>query len=99
MITTITLTKEELMSMLTQAAKVAVAEYMALQDPRTDLVSQRIAYSMYGRERVSYWIERGLVTNRGRTGDGRNSKILFSKMELQNAEYADRVKGAGFFAR
>lgn len=92
----ITLTKAELVDLLNQAADAAVQKYLAVNDPKNDLISQRTAYDMYGIRRVNLWRERGLIDNRGRVGGGKNCKILYSKTQLAQAEYADRVKGASF---
>lgn len=95
----ITITVNELIAVINQAAEMAVAKYVAQSDPRNDLISQRKAYNLYGAARVNQWKECGLIKNRGRVSGSSNSKILYSKSELQQAEYADRVKGATFMRR
>lgn len=95
----ITVRPTELMEMLTMAAESAIAKYVAMSNPTSDLISQREAYRLYGKARVQKWVDAQLIKNHGRLTDAKNSKRLYSKSELAQAEYAERVKGALFFAR
>lgn len=89
----------DLKQLLDMAAESAVAKFASMLAPEKDLISQREAFKLYGEGRVRTWLHAGLITNRGRTNGAKNSKILYSKTELQQVEYATRVQGALYFRR
>ena len=95
----ITIEVRDLMQLLDMAATSAVSRFASLLAPDKELISQREAFKLYGEGRVKKWLEAGLLKNRGRTNGAKNSKILYSKTELQQVEYATRVKGALYFRR
>lgn len=74
----IVLTAEELDSLLERAVARGI---MAARKP---LMSRRQAEKEYGRSVISSLIERGLIAGR-RQGAAVNSKVLFSREEIERA--------------
>jgi len=88
--TTIPLTLEQLKDLLTDAASVAVSQYLRHADPKSDILSKREAEALYGAGRLRDWYERGIIT-RSRHSAAPNSKLHYSRAECDAAAKAERL--------
>lgn len=87
----LTLELNELKETLTEAARVAVAEYRRALSPADDLISQREAYERFQEVRVRRWRNDCLI-RASRSGPARNSKIQYSLMELLALDAAEKLR-------
>ena len=74
----VTITQGELVRLIQTAAEVGAAKVAAMLKPSEDLISQREAWSRYGRGTIERWVSEGKVTPR-RVG----GKRLYSASQLQ----------------
>lgn len=84
---TVTILVDDLARMIEAAAECAVSKYIAVSDPRSDLISQRKAWSRYGRRVVETLVAEGRAHPR-RAGVHANSKVLYSDSELYTLTHA-----------
>ena len=87
----VTLTLDQLKETLAEAASVAVATYIKAEHPADDAISQREAWKVYGRQRVTEWREKGLLSA-NRNSSSANGKLNYSKAELASLDAAERLR-------
>lgn len=75
--------------LLREAAELGVANYIKTMQPKSDSVSQREAFRLYGESRVRGWLHDKMVTAM-KTGHSDNSRIWYSRAELMAADTAER---------
>lgn len=80
----------QLKNLLRDMAKLGVAEYIRNQQPAKDLISQREAYRLFQEARVKDWRKRGFITP-VRMGSEKNSKLQYSRFELENISYSENL--------
>lgn len=66
------------------SAKLLAAALVREMHPGRDELTQRQAWQEFGRERIEQWIVQGLIKPR-RIGGARNSKKMYSRLELITA--------------
>lgn len=79
----------EFKKLLREAAELGVANYIKTMQPKSDSVSQREAFRLYGESRVRGWLHDKMVTAI-KTGHSDNSRIWYSRAELMAADTAER---------
>ena len=90
-------TKEDLLRVsnaLMTSADLVAAAVMRRMDPPKDSISRHQAELKYGRAWIRERIESGLLIGR-RTGDAKNSKIVFSLLEIESLRTAENHISAG----
>ena len=90
---TMSITTDQLTSLLTAAAEAGAARVAAMLQPSDELISQRTAWEEFGRGTVEGWVANGMVKPR-RVGASRNSKVLYSRSELKSLASAIRTSAA-----
>lgn len=87
---TIQMEKYQLENMLRDMAELGAANYAKrIDNGKSDFISQKAAYRDYGAKRVAAWVKKGSI-NPVRGGTSKNSKILYSIVELLTLEKAER---------
>lgn len=66
------------------SAKLLAAALVREMHPGRDELTQRQAWQEFGRERIEGWIRQGLIKPR-RVGEAKNSKRMYSRLELITA--------------
>lgn len=87
----VSFTLSELKETFADVAAVAVAAYRKEANQADDKLSQREAFELFGRKRVTAWREKGLISAI-RGCNSANSKIVFSKSELMQLDAADKLR-------
>lgn len=82
----------QIKNMMQQMAELGAANYAKMMSPGNDSLSQREAYRMYGEARVRRWVRNGNISTQ-RSGDTKQSKIIYSRAELMAQERAERFNG------
>lgn len=77
----------ELKNLIMDMAELGAANYAKMVSPVSDTLSQREAYHHFGESRVKRWVYEGLVYPK-RSGTSKNSKKLYSRIDLIAAEKA-----------
>lgn len=87
------LTPFDIRNITAQAFAAGMVEATRIQQPSTDLITQREACRRYGTRNIKRWEENGLVKGQ-RTGPSANNSVKFSVSEIARAMVGDKIKTA-----
>jgi len=86
----ITLTTENLSKLLIEASRMGAKEVLIEAGRYNDEISQRRAWSIYGRGIIESMRLRGLISRN--QGDGRNAKIMYKRSEIDAVIQAEKLQ-------
>lgn len=87
---TITIDIDQLKTLLRDSAELGVANYIKQMTPKSDNVSQREAYRLYGEARIRKWLDEKMISVM-KQGKSDNCKMLYSRAELMAADKTERI--------
>ena len=87
------LTPFDIRTITAQAYAAGLVEATRIQQPSTDLITQREACRRYGTRNIKRWEDAGLVKGQ-RTGPSANNSVKFSVSEIARAMIGDKIKTA-----
>lgn len=87
------LTDFDLGNITAKAYAAGMVEATRIQQPSTDLITQREACRRYGTRNMKRWEDAGLVKGK-RTGPSANNSVRFSVSEIARAMMGDGIRTA-----
>ena len=87
------ITDFDIRTITAQTYAAGIVEATRIQQPSTDLITQREAWRRYGTRNIKRWQDAGLLKGK-RTGPSTNNSVKFSVSEIALAMVGDKIKTA-----